>query len=269
METLGVRYCPRPPVFWFGHPSVGPNELAVLMVLLAHSAPDGTCWPSQGRIAALLKRSRPWANAVLTRLAEAGLVMSIQRSLDKGGRTSCLYRLVGVDRSGSGQAKEEHDETCLSADTPCNAPDTNMSHTKPNDSHSGAWEGAEENVSRSQDEKGMGGQGDSVPSDWVPTAADAAWAKARCPNLDVLAFTETFVLTCRAKDYRYADISAAWRRWLVEPKGRLPLIRIAVASSPSSRSASRETERVKPSLAEANSTIAQACLDRINARRGL
>jgi Helix-turn-helix domain len=138
MEALGVRYCPRPPVFWFGHPSVGPNELAVLMVLLAHSAPDGTCWPSQGRIAALLKRSRPWANAVLTRLAETGLVMSIQRSLSKGGRTSCLYRLVGVDRSGSEQAKEEHDVTCLSADTPCYAADTNMSHTKPNDSLSRA-----------------------------------------------------------------------------------------------------------------------------------
>jgi len=115
----------------------------------------------------------------------------------------------------------------------------------------------------------MGGQGDSVPSDWVPTAADAAWAKARCPDLDVVAFTETFVLTCRAKGYRYADISAAWRRWLVEPKGRLPLIRIAVASSPPGRPASRETEPAKPSLAEANSAIAQACLDRINARRGL
>ena len=49
-----------------------------------------------------------------------------------------------------------------------------------------------------------------------------AWARSRHPNLDILAFTESFVLSCRAKGYRYADPSAAWRRWLIEPKGKLP-----------------------------------------------
>ena len=59
-------------------------------------------------------------------------------------------------------------------------------------------------------------------ADWVPTVDDIAWARSRHPNLDILAFTETFVLSCRAKGYRYADPSAAWRRWLIEPKGKLP-----------------------------------------------
>ena len=31
---------------------------------------------------------------------------------------------------------------------------------------------------------------DGIAPDWIPTAADVAWAKARYPDLDVLAFTE-------------------------------------------------------------------------------
>jgi hypothetical protein len=63
-----------------------------------------------------------------------------------------------------------------------------------------------------------------VPSDWVPSSDDVAWARARLPALDVLRFTENFILSCRAKGYRYANISAAWRRWLTDPKGKLPLL---------------------------------------------
>ena len=70
---------------------------------------------------------------------------------------------------------------------------------------------------------------------WVPAAADIAWAKVRHPDLDVLVFTETFVLSCRAKGYRYSDPSAAWRRWLIEPKGRLPLLGALSPKQPPTR----------------------------------
>jgi hypothetical protein len=63
-----------------------------------------------------------------------------------------------------------------------------------------------------------------VPEDWRPSEADKAWAVARIPCLDLKAFTENFVLSCRANGYRYADINAGWRRWLIEPKGGLPMI---------------------------------------------
>lgn len=63
-----------------------------------------------------------------------------------------------------------------------------------------------------------------VPADWQPTPDDIAWARGRVPGLDTERFTESFVLSCRAKGYRYTDVSSAWRRWLAEPKGRLPLL---------------------------------------------
>jgi Helix-turn-helix domain len=63
-----------------------------------------------------------------------------------------------------------------------------------------------------------------LPEDWRPNEADTAWAVARVPGLDVESFTENFILSCRAKGYRYANIHAAWRRWLTEPKGSLPMI---------------------------------------------
>lgn len=64
----------------------------------------------------------------------------------------------------------------------------------------------------------------AVPADWRPTPDDIAWAQARIAGLDAARFTECFVLSCRAKGYRYTDISSAWRRWLNEPKGRLPML---------------------------------------------
>jgi hypothetical protein len=114
-----------------------------------------------------------------------------------------------------------------------------------------------------------------VPEDWTPSSADADWARARHPALDIAAFTENFVLSCRAKGYRYADISAAWRRWLNEPKGRLPLIKSR--NSNDDRTASRRTESQQhrrppfgnsdPGLSDRNETRAAACLERIMARR--
>jgi hypothetical protein len=44
--------------------------------------------------------------------------------------------------------------------------------------------------------------------------------KTPCGRTRNSSFTEMFVLSCQARGYRYANISAAWRRWLLEPKGK-------------------------------------------------
>jgi hypothetical protein len=141
------------------------------------------------------------------------------------------------------------------------------------DSLTSARERAGEDAIQFQDRQGGAGRQSAlpadIPADWVPTAADVAWARSRCPNLDILAFTENFVLACCAKGYRYADASAAWRKWLVEPKGRLPTIELRPGASRLHPHTGAGQGRGGPPLAERNAAIAQACLDRINARRGL
>jgi hypothetical protein len=66
----------------------------------------------------------------------------------------------------------------------------------------------------------------TISLDWKPSQADRAWALGLRPRLDIDAFTDCFVLTCRAKNYRYTDASAAWRLWIRDPKKPLPTLEL-------------------------------------------
>src|SRR4051812_20169711 len=68
MNPGGVRYCPSPPVWWFGHPAIGSAEFTVLMVLLLHSDKRGSCFVGQKTAANYFRKSRAWANAAISRL---------------------------------------------------------------------------------------------------------------------------------------------------------------------------------------------------------
>jgi hypothetical protein len=292
MEALGIRHCPRPPVHWFGHPAIGPSELAVLLVLLAHSSPDGTCWPSQSRIASILKRSRTWANGIIARLSGAGLIEADRRHLSRGGETSCRYRIISAEQESgaspgdasrrtpeSGKTRLDGsvasradfpqsaaDNPCRTPGTPCQSADTNTTHTNPREETlSAARERGKENERGFIDGDAGPPNPQTIPENWVPSPEDAAWALARHPGLDVLRYTERFILTCRAKGYRYADPAAAWRRWLIEPKGQLPKIHMPSSSTKKEPNHVRHDEySPRHSVAAARDSQRERNLDKAN-----
>jgi hypothetical protein len=199
------------PTSWILHPEVGADELAVLAALAHHANARGQCWPSQTRIAQMLNRSRSWVSTVLNRLVVLGLVKRSNRYNEHGGRSSCLYTMPDLARARPAETTAGlADILVQDDDIPCL-----QKQQKP--------ESLEQQESLSADAREPSETGQelqAVPPDWVPTAADAVWAQQRFPDLDILGFTETFVLSCQARGYRYTNISAAWRRWLLEPKGR-------------------------------------------------
>jgi hypothetical protein len=71
----------------------------------------------------------------------------------------------------------------------------------------------------------------AVPADWRPDASDLAWLGEHRPDLDARYMTEVFVCGSRARGLRYADPSAAWRRWALaeRPPGGRP---VAAAMAP-------------------------------------
>jgi hypothetical protein len=242
-------------------PGLSVAAKAVYAALATYADRVGWIWVRQETIAADLERSRAWVHAAISELEEQGLLLH-DRQYIEGRQRASRYQLqdgLARRRSDDAELSEQADAAVKPADT--------SHHDESKDSFSGSARESADPVKEL-----------SVPADWVPTVDDMAWAKSRHPNLDILAFTESFVLSCRAKGYRYADPSAAWRRWLIEPKGKLP--QLPAPGTPVQERA-YETRTAKPrnrgsanpsapsggSLADANHRRAAACLDRLMGRR--
>ena len=240
-------------------PGLSVAAKAVYAALATYADRVGWIWVRQETIASDLERSRAWVHAAIAELEEQGLLLH-DRQYIEGRQRASRYQL----QDGLARRRTDDDadlaEVSEQADAAVKPADTSH-HDESKDSFSGfARESAPE----------------PVPADWVPTVDDMAWARSRHPNLDILAFTESFVLSCRAKGYRYADPSAAWRRWLIEPKGKLPQLQTGPVQEPA-----HETRTAKPrnsgsaspsapfgsSLADTNHRRAAACLDRLMGRR--
>ncbi len=196
---------------WLTHPEVGADEVAVLAVLALHESKDHTCFPSQSLLAGMLGRSRPWICKVIGRLVELGLVIKQNRTRDDGGERSCLYRLVVPDHA----LRHGNDTPSPDQNSPCS--DGDSVKTKPEliqDAH---------RTSAHEDLTVIQIQAISPDEDWQPADSDLLWAMARYPTIDLQTATERFVTRSRAKGYRYRDMSAAWRSWLVDDvlNGRL------------------------------------------------
>jgi hypothetical protein len=248
-------------------PGLSVAAKAVYAALATYADRIGWIWVRQETIASDLERSRAWVHAAISELEEHGLVLHDRQYIEGRQRASryCLQDGLARRREDgaevSEQAEASEHQVSEQPDAAVKPADTSH-HDESKDSFSGfARESAE-----------------LVPADWVPTVDDMAWARSRHPNLDILAFTETFVLSCQAKGYRYADPSAAWRRWLIEPKGKLPQL---TAPTTSDQESAHEDRTAKPrnrgsanpstpsggSLADANHRRAAACLDRLMGRR--
>ncbi len=225
---------------FFEHPEIDADCIAVLATLALHAdQKTGICWPSQGLLARLLNRSRPWVNGVISRLVEIGVIEKSDRFRnDNGGRRTSLYRLITPETKADSepQASSNLDSGMCHAygigsqdgDIPCRAGDINYKEEIQQDAHT-APAPVVESISE-------GGNVEVVQEvvvqvstqeiriattpepDWQPSDASLIYAIERYPDADLQAATEKFVNRCRAKGYRYICLDSAWRVWLTEDR---------------------------------------------------
>ena len=180
------------------------DHVAVLAILALHANKStGSCWPTQGLIARMLGRSRPWVNRVISELVELGIVVRTHRTRDDGGDRACLYTLVTpVEQS------QAHDSVVSDADTRCHGHDSVKDLPEQTKKTHPARPAPDVNV----------GQLDLQTPEpgWQPSDMDLCWATDRHPDVALPAAVEWFVLRCRANGYRYRDLGAAWRSWLAD-----------------------------------------------------
>lgn len=210
IPQLGSTRWGRIPAWWLDHPDLDADGFAVLAALATYADDEGTCWPSQSTLAGKLKRSRPTINRILQRLQDLGLVEITHRRGSNGARLSCLYRVrfspagpstTSNDRAEAsvGNRAGEGDDSSLNAPCPASSQEQPYPEQNPDSLRGPARVEAQE-----------------VPDEWMPDAADLAWASSRYGRIDLSCHVEGFVLRCRAHGYRYRDIGAAWRSWLVQ-----------------------------------------------------
>lgn len=220
-ETSPAARWGRIPAWWLDHPELDADGFAVLAALATYADEAGVCWPSQATLAAKLKRSRPTVNRILGRLEACGLVAIEHRSSSNGGRLSCRYRLrltqdggnqpagpqAGQAVGNGGLAAEQTADSAMHSPCPAPSQEQLQSEQIP-DSLPGL---------RKPGAQGLRGV-EEVPADWRPGAADLSWAAERftAGPAELDRHAELFVTRCRAHGYRYRDVAAAWRAWLLQ-----------------------------------------------------
>jgi len=209
----------RIPAWWLEHPDLDADGFAVLAALATFADENGLCWPSQSTLAGKLKRSRPTINRILQGLSDIGLVTIEHRRGRDGARLSCLYRLRFV-RDGAATAEVPAEFVAEPART--SRPKTSVHAPNRDDSPTDAPCPApsQEQLDSEQNPDSLTASGREpardVPADWMPDADDLAWARGRFGSVDLAQHVEGFVLRCQAHGYRYRNIGAAWRAWLVQ-----------------------------------------------------
>jgi hypothetical protein len=115
------------------------------------------------------------------------------------------------------------------------------------------------------------GQSRPVPANWQPDADDRAWLAQHRPDLNAGYMTAVFVCGSRARGMRYADPSAAWRRWALAERAssRRPIASAGPprdfrdAPRPSTRSAHHAAQEAR------NAALGREVLASMMARRGM
>jgi hypothetical protein len=279
---------------WLRHPAIGIDEFAVLSYLTTCMAPDGSgIEPSQGQIARQLKVSRSRVNRTIAHLCDVGILVKERRYESGAGEVTCRYRIqihadgnvvaAGVSvPSVLRQTCGERDESVTRSDMPPSqdvTPPVSDRHTNQDSKiHTSTprrvrpendWSLRQEQGREGSEPAGL--EPTLVDEHWVPTAADLAWAGKHCPGLDILRHTQEYITGCRAKGRVYQDHSAAWRSWALKGWAR-PQPSSAAPAHRGGEGQGRRTGRAAASAAslhESNLAAADACLERINRRRGV
>jgi DNA-binding Lrp family transcriptional regulator len=189
--------------------SMTADEIAALVALVRYSNAKGECRPSQGKMAEQLGRSRPWVNKQIARLESAGYIEKTHRHLEKGGMTSCHYRLPDLDvhtvvhYSAQADRAQAANTPCHHRDSPCPVGDTNQAiHELKKISLSHVRESSPSRV--------------LIHPDWQPSLDDTAWASVTKPEIKLAAFTKKFVSKLNAAGGTHRPPSLKWREWLVD-----------------------------------------------------
>jgi DNA-binding Lrp family transcriptional regulator len=205
------------PAWWLLHEGIDADRFCLLAAMATYADDEGLCDPSQATLARRLKRSRPWVNRVVARLADEGFLEKTVRARRNGGTTSCLYRLrLAPPSSGVAPVTERVAES----DSPSHRRDTSQPEAKQiQDSRPAA---------RRAGRAHEGGEAGAPPGtkaelearrepdrDWLPCEEAVAEALRLCPDADLDEHTARFVSRCRAKGYRYARLDDAWLDWLL------------------------------------------------------
>ena len=220
---------------WLAHPDVTADEIAVLCVLSLHANRNNECFPSQGLVASILGRSRPWVSKVISRLVALGIVVRTHRTRHDGGHRSCHYRLVPPlvsEHRSPARSATDHNANAV----PCPAVDELRSHNSDEPVSSGNTVFSVQNCIKTEKEITRDTHAADTttdpsslvialatalvvpPEDWQPSDDDLIWAITTHPTADPETHTERFLQRCQAKGYRYRrdGIGMAWRSWLTD-----------------------------------------------------
>ncbi len=208
---------------WLEHPDVGADEIAVLAVLALHADRNGSCFPSQGLLATLLGRSRPWVCKIIGKLVEVGILQKTnQVRQHDGGNRACLYKLIAPDNQAKppalpSQQSHEADSDGQPENRACHGGDSITPIIKQTEETPLACDALD--LKPVGQDSGSGIQISSIPAeDWQPTDESLLWALERYPDVDLQASRDKYVNKCRAKGYKYICHDSAWRSWLADDK---------------------------------------------------
>ena len=209
------------------------------------SSPCRSCGGARCALGKKEERSRPTINRILQGLSDIGLVTIEHRRGRAGARLSCLYRLRFV-RDGAATAEVTAEIVAEPArssrpKTAVHTPNRTMGRAlnrddSPADAPCPAPSQEQLDSEQTPDSLASGGRGPAldVPADWMPDADDLAWAGGRFGTVDLARHVEGFVLRCQAHGYRYRNIGAAWRAWLIQDMA---------AEKPANRAANRASNK--------------------------
>ena len=284
---------------WSEHDDIGADEIAVLATLSTYADRAGWCGVGQTTLGERLKRSRSWTNKVLQRLDQAGMIR-IQQLRDRGRIVGCRYLILGH----AGICKEQAAGAGFPgplANDPLDAPAGNPSghpaydpvgdwladqaaspvadhvagrHTESPQTHrdslslrvnaAGEGGGVRESVGETTSIHAL------TPVDWQPSAGDLDYARAQRPDLDgrLPAITQKFIHATRSRGQRFADVSAAWRCWVLRERTSPDHDSQPGNSSHAHSRADRAERPPAYGIAARNRDTARDCLERVLARRG-
>ena len=260
---------------WAMHPELGADEIAVLAILSTYADRQGWCGVGQQTLANRLLRSRSWVNRVIQRLAALKVITIEHLRGERGRIAGCRYQLAGHADACRSRTRNEEAGSVASCDTVADhVPDRVAgAHTESPLNHPDDLSQETRESSLEEDRSGELEKGrvirQPVPADWTPTVADVTYATEKRPDLraGLLAVTEKFIANAHARDQRYADISAAWRLWILRERKTASHDHHTARHRPEHRPL-RSAEGDGISLGDRNRDAASACLERIMARRG-
>jgi hypothetical protein len=263
---------------WSEHEDIGADEIAVLAVLSTYADRNGWCGVGQTTLGGRLKRSRSWTNKVLQRLDDAG-VIRIEQLRDRGRIVGCRYLIL--DHAGIC-----NDQVARANESSVSDPVANHVAERHTESPPIHRESPSLRVNAAGERVGEGeisGEGRPVgetpavpaplpaaplPTDWLPSPDDLAYAALHRPDLSARlpAVTQKFIHATRSRGQHFADISAAWRCWVLRERtshDHDP----QPANRPHARTG-RPAHNAHTGITARNRDTARDCLERVLARRG-